>query len=161
MLTSFLLASGVLHAPLVSNSTDTPISNGHLSPPAPDPVATSVVTSDSESALSDAVDDPPSLPSNFNPQGTKNQISNDRGRFDEESSQEDDASGSEDPDFDAETPPPQTEEPPRDDLSLSSNSPRQRKRKLGTEDEDHIHDNPELYGLRRSVCRNSMLVLNR
>ena len=118
------------------------------------------MTSDSESALSDAVDDPSSLPPNFNVKREGILENNNSGGYRQDSSQEEDALGSEDPDFDSETPPPRERASPRDDRSTSQDSPRQRKRKLGTEDEEHILDNPELYGLRRSVRISSLMMLN-
>jgi chromodomain-helicase-DNA-binding protein 1 len=59
---------------------------------------------------------------------------------------------SDDADFDMEdSPAPAATNASRDDRSTSIESRRPAKRKLGVENE-HILANPELYGLRRSVC---------
>lgn len=57
---------------------------------------------------------------------------------------------SEDADFDMEESPAPVVE--REDRSTSAESRRPAKRKLAAEDDPHILANPELYGLRRSVC---------
>ena len=60
--------------------------------------------------------------------------------------------GSEDPDFDMATPPEQNGVSIDDARSSSQESPHQRKRKTGgIEHDDFMLNNPELYGLRRSV----------
>jgi len=60
--------------------------------------------------------------------------------------------GSDDADFDLEdSPAPAATNPSRDDRSTSIESRRPAKRKHGVES-DHFNANPELYGLRRSVC---------
>ena len=61
------------------------------------------------------------------------------------------ASGEEDADFDEETPPPEDVDGMRHDRSLSEESLRPGKRKAGVDDEEFMKQNPELYGLRRSV----------
>ena len=59
---------------------------------------------------------------------------------------------SDDADFDMEdSPAPVVTTVSRDDRSTSIESRRPQKRKLGVENK-HILANPELYGLRRSVC---------
>ena len=71
---------------------------------------------------------------------------------DAESSHEEDAMGSDDPDFDMNTPPAQNEVTVDDTHSSSQESPQQRKRKTGgIEHDDFMLNDPELYGLRRSV----------
>jgi len=65
---------------------------------------------------------------------------------------EDDAPGEEDADFDEETPPPAAGSRMRQDESMSEDSGRPGKRKADdVEDEEFMKQNPELYGLRRSV----------
>jgi hypothetical protein len=60
---------------------------------------------------------------------------------------------SEDADFDMEDSPAlAATNASRDDRSTSIESRRPAKRKLGVEEDEHILANPELYGLRRSVC---------
>ena len=68
--------------------------------------------------------------------------------------EEDDDDGDEkDADFDEETPPPESANGMRHDRSSSEEDVRSGKRKSAVEDEDFMKQNPELYGLRRSVCR--------
>lgn len=62
-----------------------------------------------------------------------------------------DAAGSEDADFDLESPPsPQSNESRRNSLSSEASS-QTRKRKVDVDDDQYMQENPELYGLRRSV----------
>jgi chromodomain-helicase-DNA-binding protein 1 len=66
---------------------------------------------------------------------------------------EEDAPGEEDADFDEETPPPEAANHLRQDSSSSEGSLRPGKRKNEMiDDEEYMKQNPELYGLRRSVC---------
>ena len=66
---------------------------------------------------------------------------------------EEDAPGEEDADFDEETPPPEPRDDMRHDSSSSEGSLRPGKRKADmVDDEEYMKQNPELYGLRRSVC---------
>lgn len=69
---------------------------------------------------------------------------------DDESSDEDVKDESEDADFDIEESPQPVAE--RTQRSSSVESRRPAKRKLAAEEDPHILANPELYGLRRSVC---------
>ena len=66
---------------------------------------------------------------------------------------DEDAPGEEDADFDEETPPPETNAALRhNDRSTSEESLRPGKRKADMiDDEEYMKQNPELYGLRRSV----------
>ena len=65
---------------------------------------------------------------------------------------EEDAPGEEDADFDEETPPPEAPHRMRHDSSSSEGSLRPGKRKADMiDDEEYMKQNPELYGLRRSV----------
>lgn len=70
---------------------------------------------------------------------------------DDETSHDEDALGSDDPDYNVATPPPGNTASGRDARSSSQDSPRQRKRKAGIEPDDYMLNDPELYGLRRSV----------
>lgn len=68
-------------------------------------------------------------------------------------SEEDNDNGSEDADFDMEESVADTNNHnARLDRSSSHESRRPTKRKMGIEDDEYIKANPELYGLRRSVC---------
>jgi chromodomain-helicase-DNA-binding protein 1 len=68
-----------------------------------------------------------------------------------DSSEDVDAEGEPDGDYDSESPP--SEQPESDGArsSVSHDSRRALKRKASTEKDDYITQNPELYGLRRSV----------
>ena len=59
---------------------------------------------------------------------------------------------SDDADYDLDDDPPTTTAIAESQRSASTESRRPAKRKLGVEDDEHILANPELYGLRRSVC---------
>ena len=109
------------------------------------------MASGSESDLSDAID-PPNATS----------ISSNTSRRDDngedlvqsrniESLPEEDAVGSDDGDFDMETPPLADADSPGDARSSSQDSRRNGKRKAGADHDDYMLENPELYGLRRSV----------
>jgi chromodomain-helicase-DNA-binding protein 1 len=106
---------------------------------------------DSESDLSDVaipIVDEPSLASTPDHQSEFGAQDTDAS----ESSAAEAQDESDDADFDMEdSPPPVPANPSRGDRSTSTESRRPPKRKLDLEDE-HILANPELYGLRRSVC---------
>ena len=112
-------------------------------------------TSDSESDLSEALDVPnaSTLSSNAEAQGFD--VNSESRRINTGSSHEEDAVGSDDADCSIETPVLTTLNIARDDPSSSEESRRTAKRKAGVEQDDHMINNPELYGLRRSV--NQML----
>ena len=109
------------------------------------------VDSDSESALSEALDDPAVLAPPEVAESLQTAETSAAAELDDMSSQDEDALGSDDPDYNMETPPPRKAESSRDARSTSQDSPRQRKRKAGAEQEDYMLNDPELYGLRRSV----------
>lgn len=76
-----------------------------------------------------------------------------------EESEAEDAAGSEDADFDMDdSPAPAPASSARIDRSTSHDSRRPSKRKLGVEEDEFIKANPELYGIRRSVCSISILL---
>ena len=136
-----------------SSTTDLPYSNGRLPPPSTKPVTNGAVTPQSESDLSEALDTPNA------PSTLPNSEQNDGGKTgqmrasDDESLQDEDAVGSDDPDYDMATPPTGNAGSHGGDRSSSQDSPRQRKRKAGPEHEDYMLNDPELYGLRRSVSQ--------
>lgn len=136
-----------------STTTDLPYSNGHLSPPSTKPATNGAVTSESESDLSEAIDDPNALAVFSNRKQTDDGENGQMKASDDESSQDEDAVGSDDPDYDMTTPPNGNAGSHSDDHSSSQDSPRQRKRKAGPEHEEYILNDPELYGLRRSVSK--------
>lgn len=68
------------------------------------------------------------------------------------SEDEEDAAGSEDADYDVGTPQSaQSNDSRRNSISSSSSSSQPRKRKVEVDDDKFMQENPELYGLRRSV----------
>ncbi|MCJ1319670.1 hypothetical protein MMC15_005006 [Xylographa vitiligo] len=123
--------------------------NGHLSPPRAEyengPRAPS-----SESDLSEAIDPP--KPTSPYPQGShKNTTNSYHSPEDSLSSQDEDAVGSDDADYEMESPLPPTIQVTHDAPSSSDDSRRPSKRKAGIEEDEHIMNNPELYGIRRSA----------
>lgn len=109
------------------------------------------LTSGSESDLSDPLDAPNAPTSSSQIKDLEADHSSSEGRTNPDSSHEDDAVGSDDGDFDMETPPPAKPSEAPDELSSSEESHKQGKRKAGVEQDQHMMNNPELYGLRRSV----------
>ena len=91
-----------MYAPPASTAAEPPYTTGHLSPPSVKPEHTRPVTSDSESALSEALDDPAVLASAAKIEPRENSDNGDHFDTDDESSPEKDAMGSDDPDFDME-----------------------------------------------------------
>lgn len=137
--------------PSTSNSS-LPLTNGHLSPLAHNVTNASDLSSRSGSELSEAKDGPPAeAPSSgADSQGltldgdTANMVTS-------ESSHTEDADGSEDAEYDAETPAPAQSDAGREDPPSEESSARSRKRKASINDDDYMLQDPELYGLRRSV----------
>ncbi len=128
-----------------------PLLNGHTSPLAASTLTNDDAPYDSESDLSEVanpiVDEPSPAPS-INHQSEFGAQDTDAS----ESSAADVQNESDDADFDMEdSPPPAAPNGGSQERSSSPESRRPAKRKLGLEDE-HILANPELYGLRRSVC---------
>lgn len=104
----------------------------------------------SDSDLSEAID--PVKPASPSPQGSRrvSEIGY-QSRQDSLSSQDEDAIGSEDADFEMESPPPPAIQVTHEESSSSQDSRRPSKRKAGAVEDEHILNNPELYGIRRSV----------
>ena len=132
-----------------STSSTIPYSNGHLSPPSSKPAVNGTVTPASESDLSEALD-LPNAPTSF-PNGELYVAEEDIKAQSTDEESEEDAIGEDDPDYDMVTPPTANQGSLDDARSSSEESPRQRKRKSGVEPDDYILNDPELYGLRRSV----------
>ncbi len=140
-----------MYRPTSTSTSTLPYSNGHLSPPSNNLHNTEAMTSASESDLSDAIDPP-------NAASSSSQVSrqDDNGTSvgqprNIESMHEEDAVGSDDGDFDTETPPLADAGSPDDVRSSSQDSRRNGKRKAEADHDDYMLENPELYGLRRSV----------
>lgn len=137
----------------VPTTSNLSYANGHLSPLSTEPVLNGAPTPDSESDLSEAID-LPNAPTSF-PNGGQYDAGENTNmqESDAESSHDEDALGSDDPDYNMATPPVGDTRSGRDARSSSEDSPRQRKRKAGVEPDDYMLNDPELYGLRRSVSR--------
>lgn len=138
-----------MYRPTPSSTSTLPYSNGHVSPV--DFTGNAAITPGSESDLSEATD--PHTITNSSPHPSRQ---DDGGvNFDQntntESLHEEDAVGSDDADYNLETPPLADLGSPRDARSSSQDSQRNGKRKAGAEHDDFMLNNPELYGLRRSV----------
>ena len=141
-----------MYRPTSSTPSDLAFTNGSLATPNQTLADSSAVSSDSESDLSDAIDPPASsikpspLIEHNDTMASPDDGSNVHGYSSE------DAMGSEDGEYDSEPPlpPPQrvaTSESPCSTQSSSTYG----KRKASVEPDDY-NENPELYGLRRSVC---------
>ena len=144
-------ASSVMYQPASSTHPILPYNNGHL--PASSSTFTNhtAIPSDSESDLSDAIDPPSSTarpPPTLaldNSVTTPDQGSNDRDLT------SDDALGSDDGEYDMEDSPLAAANAASSSSSRrSSQSPALGKRKAVTDEDDYMQ-NPELWGLRRSV----------
>lgn len=131
------------------------VTNGHSAELDETRLRPSPLSRRSESELSDLNELPTTTISSATPEDDA-EASDDDAIHDMATSElddEDDAPGEEDADFDEETPPPQAANGMRHDRSVSEDSARLGKRKATEEidDEDYMKQNPELYGLRRSV----------
>lgn len=129
------------------------IPNGHTTPLGKDRPNPAVQPPRSESDLSDVNDLPTTNISSIT-EGREDVHSDDDAIHDmatSESEHDEDADGEEDADFEMETPPPAQAEGMRHDRSLSEESLRPGKRKASIDDDVYMKQNPELYGLRRSV----------
>lgn len=141
------------------------MSNGPSSDMDDAPAATLLDRDQSDSELSDAVDLPPTadVPSMNGQQHME--PSDDDAIHDMATSElddEDDAPGEDDADFDQDTPLLEESEGMRHDRSSSEESSRPPKRKADDiDDEEYMKQNPELYGLRRSVRVTLALALGR
>lgn len=110
------------------------------------------MTPDSESDLSEALDHPNTLLASAPIHPTKNGINKTNESIGSESSQDEDAVGYDDAEYDIEDTSPPTIQFPAPEMSPSpepSTTSSRRKGSLG--DDDYMLNDPELYGLRRSV----------
>lgn len=144
-----LAGSILMHSP-PNPPTSLPIVNGHGSP-----LAHNVTNADDEDAPSESeLSDPTNragapISPGSDDQSPVHDEDNDVDAL-SESSHSEDAEGSEDGDYESETPLAQSDDQ-EVDRSSSEDSQRPRKRKASVEDDEYITQNPELYGLRRSV----------
>ena len=146
------LPAGSLVLPLTTNPAPSlPPTNEHLSHSANHVNNAQSVLSDSDSDLSDIVDPNNTRALSSSAEKLGFMAHDNSNTTITDSSHNDDAAGSEDADYDVETPPPVEVHTVRDERSTSQDSRRPAKRKAGLEDDEHIMNNPELYGLRRSV----------
>lgn len=107
-------------------------------------------TTESESDLSEA-DDAPNASGSSQPGGEEGDQNTQDQKMTPEFSHEEDAVGSDDAEYDMETPPLANQSLTHDERSSSEDSRRLVKRKAGVEQDDFMNNDPELYGLRRSV----------
>ena len=141
-----------MYRPASTPTSTLPYSNGHLSPPSNNLQHSDAMTPESESDLSEAID--PQKATSISSEATRRDGTEkglDRPGS-TESLHEEDAMGSDDIDYDMDTPSPADPSSPADDArSSSQDSRRNGKRKAGADHDDFMLENPELYGLRRSV----------
>jgi len=123
--------------------------NGHVSEVAFDSREPSEQPPRSESELSDVNDTSTALPHQQEEVHSDDDAIHDMATS--EMDEDEDAPGEEDADYDAETPPPEQSDGMRHDRSSSEESVRSGKRRTQVDDEELMKQNPELYGLRRSV----------
>ncbi len=140
-----------MYRPTPSTTSNHNFSNGHMDAKSGTFNSHDRLTSGSESDLSDPLDAPNAPTSSSQIKDLEADHSSPEGRTNPEASPEDDAVGSDDGDFDMETPPPAKPNEAPDELSSSEESHKHGKRKAGVEQDEHMMNNPELYGLRRSV----------
>jgi chromodomain-helicase-DNA-binding protein 1 len=134
-----------------SHSPGIQLANGHLSPPIASIPNGEKITTHSESELSKekdaAAEDLPST--DDHEEETYDEDA--QGSPVSDSSEDVDAEGEPDGDYDSDSAPPAEDDASGADTSSSEESRRPPKRKASVEDDDYITQNPELYGLRRSV----------
>ena len=150
----------MLSSTIMSSSPEPSLANGHGSPmeeSSPSPVADGAQSDSDLSEVNDTVviARPRGSPSAFD----HDHDSDDDAKQDSEphkvadSSAEEDNEVSDDADFDAEDSPVASHsDAAQDERSESNDSHRAAKRKVGGGENEYIAANPELYGLRRSVC---------
>lgn len=140
-----------MYRPTPSTASNHNFSNGHLDTTSSTFDTHDRITSSSESDLSDPADAPNAPTSSSLVKDQDADHTSHEETMNTDSSHEDDAIGSDDGDFDIETPPLAKPDVACDELSSSEDSQKHGKSKTGAEQEDHMMNNPELYGLRRSV----------
>jgi chromodomain-helicase-DNA-binding protein 1 len=123
--------------------------NGHLSEPDGDLLRPPVQSARSESELSELNDAPLPQAEETDGDALDDDAIHDMGTS--ELDDDADAPGEVDDDYDAESPAPAPSDGMRHDRSASEESLRPGKRKAEVDEEDFMQQNPELYGLRRSV----------
>lgn len=128
-----------------------PLTNGHGSPYAADTTATNGLAPHSDSDMSNVLEDAVAEPASDADAPGEDDDEDVEMAQDSDSSDDVDAEGEADGDYDSESPPPEQAESDDARSSASQESSRPSKRKASPGGDDYITQNPELYGLRRSV----------
>lgn len=142
----------------MSSSPEAGLANGDNSPDAETPNQITLDDRASESDLSEvnetnALRSSPSSSPSPSPSSNQHESHQPADPESDESSNDGDNNASDDADFDMEeSPAPSQSDGHQDQRSSSNDSRRVPKRKAVNEEDDYIRENPELYGLRRSVC---------
>lgn len=131
----------------MDSNPSTHLQNGHLSPLEQNESTPNDAAASSDSELSDIRENIDLVVPPSKMEGIQQDSMKDDGFA---SSQDQDAEGSEDGDYDIETPP-QERASLAPEHSSSNESSRSRKRKASMDENELMLQNPELYGLRRSV----------
>ena len=140
-----------MYQPTASTTSRPSLANGHLSPPHLHGQSNHVTTSESDSELSEALDAPNTILSSPI-HNTENGVQEAYNPNDSASSHDEDAIGSDDADYEMDdSPAPAVQPASRGSRSLSETSSKLGKRKSSVEEDDFMMQDPELYGLRRSV----------
>lgn len=132
-------------------TTSFPLTNGY-----PSPVAAEATGIHSRSAHSESDHSATERPAAVGASSDEDGLAEDQDgdvdmASDTESSSEEDADGETDGDYESDSAPPVEVDGRRSRSSSSASSTRPPKRKVSVTDDEHITQNPELYGLRRSV----------
>lgn len=128
------------------------ITNGHVSEDDDERLKPSPAPQRSESELSDLNDLPTAQHNGQDDTSADDEVDDTmHDMATSELDDDEDAPGEADADFDKETPPLQDADGMPHDRSLSEDSLRPGRRKPDLDDEEYMKENPELYGLRRSV----------
>lgn len=129
-----------------------PLTNGHASPFTINPYASDDLAHEqSESDQSPPPDTTVEVESSDEDAPGEEYDESPEMEVDSDSSEDVDAEGEPDGDYDSESPPPAQADSSRSRSSTSQESRRPQKRKASVEEDSFITQNPELYGLRRSV----------
>lgn len=128
-----------------------PFSNGRISPTGASVISANGHASPSDSDLSDSNEPAAQPASDADAPGEDYDDDDDDMAADSSSSDDVDAEGEPDGDYDSDSPPSEQAESDRALSTVSQDSSRPSKRKASAERDDYITQNPELYGLRRSV----------
>lgn len=135
-----------------------PYTNGRLSPPAVHLTSADILPQQNHAHLSDT-EEPATLDPVSDADAPGEDYDEDEDMAEASDSSDDvDAEGEPDGDYDSESPPSEQAGSDRAASSMSRDSSRQLKRKASAEKDDYMAQNPELYGLRRSVRRHRISI---